>query len=149
VGSIMKKLLTGVVGSLVLLTACGESGAKVAGVVQAAGKSLGESMQSLGADISELAATAPEEARARTQALLDEAAAQMKEVEDSETVQRISEELGAFVDKLGTLRQSIATKVNVAQLQQTVEDLIQRFKDDPRVASALKSLQEKLSAFSR
>jgi outer membrane murein-binding lipoprotein Lpp len=136
-------------GSLLVLCGCGESGERAAGVVQAAGKAAGESMQELGAKIAQLSQTAPEEARARAQELFDDAARELQEVEDSETARRIAEELEAFVDKLGELRTTIASKVNVAKLQQSVEDLIQRFKDDPRVASALKSLQEKLSAISR
>jgi nitrate/nitrite-specific signal transduction histidine kinase len=106
-------------------------------------------MQELGAKIAELSQTAPEEARARAQELFDDAATELQEVKDSETAQRIATELEAFVDKLGELRTTIASKLNVAKLQQSVEDLIQRFKDDPRVASALKSLQEKLSTLDR
>lgn len=145
----MKPQTCALVVSVLLLGGCGDAGDKAAGIVQAAGKAAGESMQELGAKIAELSQTAPEEARRQTQALLDEAARELQEVRDSETARRIAEELDAFIAKLGELRQSLATKVNVAKVQQAVEDLIQRFKDDPRVTSALKSLQERLSSIAR
>lgn len=140
-------LLTVLLAALAL-SACGEAAGKEASVVQAASKDaldkIHQALESL--DLSELT---PEAAKEKVQQLLDRAGAALAEAKDSEMVQQAIAALEALLDRLSQLRQTAATKIDVQRLQTGVQEQIQRFHDDPRVQSALKTLQEKLSKFAR
>jgi hypothetical protein len=131
-----------------LATACGESAEKSVNVVQAASKSAVETIQHAVESL-DLSQMTPDAAKAKVQQLLDRAGAALAEAKDSEMVQQAIAVLDALLDRLAQLRQSAATKIDVHGLQTSVQEQIQRFRDDPRVQTALKTLQEKVSRFAR
>jgi hypothetical protein len=57
-------------------------------------------------------------------------------------------ELERALDKLVELAKKLGQKLDLAGLKQSVVELIERFKNDPRVTSTLTSLKEKLDALS-
>jgi len=134
---------------LLALAGCGQSGQTTANVVQAATKGAAEIGQQLAKEAAALAHMTPEEAKAKLQELVDAAATELKAVRDSETAQKIATEVQAVLLQLEELGMKLSQKLNLAQLQQSVEELIERFKNDPRVVEALKTLQEKLNSLSR
>lgn len=134
---------------LLALAGCGESGAKTASVVQAATRGAAEAGQQLAEKAAELAGLTPEEARGKLQELLDVAAQELRAVRDSETAQRVVAEIQRVLEQLGVFAARVSQKLNVAGLQVTIEDLIQKFRDDPRVTSALKGLHGQLSKLAR
>lgn len=134
---------------LLALAGCGQSGQTTANVVQAAAKGAAEIGQQLAEKAAALAHMTPEEAKAKLQELVDAAATELQEVKDSETAQQIAAEVQKVLVQLEELGMKLSQKLNLASLQQSLEELIERFKNDPRVVSALKSLQEKLNSLSR
>jgi hypothetical protein len=133
---------------LVPLTACGD-GSKTADVVQAATRGAAELGQQLAEKTAELAHMAPEEAKAKLQGVLDAAGRELKEIKDSETAQKIAAELQLALDKLVELAKKLGQKIDLAGIKQSVVELIERFKNDPRVTSTLHGLQEKLDSLTR
>jgi 2-oxoglutarate dehydrogenase complex dehydrogenase (E1) component-like enzyme len=131
------------------LVACGEAGSKTADVVQAATRGAAEIGQQLAEKAAELAKMAPEEAKAKLQGLLDGAARELKELKDSETAQRIVAEFEQAFDKLVELAKKLGEKLDLAGLKNAVVELVERFKNDPRVTSALESLKSKLDSLTR
>jgi hypothetical protein len=134
--------------ALLPLAACGE-GSKTADVVQAATKGAVEVGQKLADKAAELASLAPEEARTRLKEVLDLAARELKAVKDSETAQKIVAEVQRLLDRIVALGIELSRELDLAGLVQSVEDLIERFKSDPRVVNALETLREKLDALGR
>jgi hypothetical protein len=128
-----------------LLSACGE-GSKTADVVQAATRGMAEAGQELAAKAAALAELTPEEAKAKLQGLLDSAAVQLKEIKDSETAQRIVAEVERAFDVLVELARKLGEQLDIQGLKASVVELVERFKSDPRVVSALESLAAKLAA---
>lgn len=133
---------------LVPLAACGD-GSKTADVVQAATRGAAELGQQLAEKTAELAAMAPEEAKLKLQGLLDATGRELKEIKDSETAQKIAAELEGALDKLVELAKKLGQKIDLAGMKQSVVELIERFKNDPRVTSTLTSLREKLDSLAR
>jgi hypothetical protein len=134
---------------LLLLAGCGRSPEETANVVQAATKGAAEAGQQLAEKAAEIAHAAPDVARKKAQELLDAAARKLQEVKDSEMARQAALEIEEVLAKLSELKQTLLPKLNLASLQASVQELIERFKSDPRVAGALKSLQEKLNSFAR
>jgi polyhydroxyalkanoate synthesis regulator phasin len=134
---------------LLALAGCGQSGQTTANVVQAASKGAAEIGKQLAEKAAALAQMTPEEAKAKLQELVDAAATELKEVRDSETAQKIASEVQKVFAQLQELGLKLSQKLNLAGLQQSVEELIERFKNEPHVVSALKSLQEMLNSLSR
>lgn len=128
---------------LVLVASCGESGDKAKAVVQAATKAAAEGGQQLAAKAAELARLAPEEAGAKLREFVDLAARELDEIKDSETAKAVAAEVESALAKLAELKTSL--KINLASLQVKVDELIEKFKNDPRVVSALKALQEQMN----
>jgi uncharacterized Ntn-hydrolase superfamily protein len=143
----MRRLLLSSV--LLALAACGESGTQAANVVQAATRGAAEAGQQLAEKAAELAVLTPEEAKHKLQELVDLAASELRAVKDSETAQRVAAEIQRVLEQLGVFAARISEKLNVAGIQDALEDLLQRCKDDPRVVATLKALQEKLSTLAR
>ena len=130
------------------LAACGE-GSKTADVVQAATKGAAEVGQQLAEKAAELVKLAPEEAKTKLQGLVETASRELKEIKDSEAAQRLAADVQRVLEKLVELGKKLGQKLDLAGMKATVVELIERFKHDPRVVSALKSLQEKLDALTR
>jgi len=143
-----RTLVLGALLSIGLGPACGEAGAKTAQVVEAASKSTAESLRKAVEEL-ELDQLTPELAKAKVQEVIDLAARELAEVRDSAAVERVGQELQSVLDELSQLKQSIVPKLNLATLQKTILDLIERFKNDPHVQALLKSLHEKLQRFAR
>ncbi len=135
--------------TVLLVCACGQSGEKTANVVQAATRAASEAGQQLAAKASELAQAAPEQVKAKVQEFVDVAVREFEAAKDSETAQKVAEEVRLALEKLAQLRTSLTSKLDLAGLQTKVEDLIERFKNDPRVVAALKAVQEQLSKLAR
>lgn len=133
---------------LVPLAACGD-GSKTADVVQAATKGAAEVGQQLAEMAAGLAEMAPEEAKSKLRELVDTAARELKEIRDSETAQKIVAELQRLLDQLVALAKKLGEKLDLAALQQSATELMERFENDPRVASALESLKQKLDSLTR
>lgn len=131
--------------STVLLAGCGPSGEKTANVVQAATRAASEAGQQIGQLAAELAQAAPEQVKVKAQEFVDLAKREFEAAKDSETVQRVAEQVRLALEKLAQLRSSLTAKLDLAGLQTTVEGQIERFKNDPRVVSALKAVQEQLA----
>jgi hypothetical protein len=134
---------------VVLLGACGESGEKAAGVVQAATKSAAEVGQQLADKAAELAHEAPDVARTKAQELLDLASRELREAKDSETVRSAAVQLEALLQKLGELGRELASKLDLAALRQSLQELIERFRSDPRVVSALEKAKGALDSLAK
>ena len=126
------------------ISACGDSSQSTADVVQAASKSAAASIQHAIESL-DLAHMTPEAAKAKVQELLDRAGQALAEAKDSEMVQQAIAVLEALLDRLKELGHNLAANEDVQRLQAGVQEQIQRFRDDPRVQGALKTLQEKLS----
>jgi hypothetical protein len=127
--------------SLVVLTylaGCGESGEKAAGIVEAASKQA----SAAGYDLSKLT---PEAAKSEVTKLVNNALAKLGSVRDAATAENISKELAPLLDQLGELKTVIGDELDLSSLQKTVTDLIAKFKEDPRVQSALQPLLDKIS----
>jgi len=133
---------------LLSLAACGD-GSKTADVVQAATKGAAEVGQQLAESVAKLADMAPEEAKTKLRELVDAVGRELKEIKDSETAQRLAAELQRLLDQLVALAKKLGEKLDLAALEQSVGELIERFKNDPRVTSTLKSLKEKLDTLAR
>ena len=133
---------------LMSLAACGE-GSKTADVVQAATKGAAELGQQLAEKAARLAEMTPEEAKTKLREFMDAAGRELKEIRDSETAQRVAAELQKLLDQLVALAKKLGEKLDVAALQQSVSDLTERFKNDPRVAKTLESLKQKLDSIGR
>ncbi len=130
------------------LAACGD-GSKTADVVQAATRGAAELGQQLAEKTAELAHMAPGEAKLKLQGVLDTAGRELKEIKDSETAQKIAAELQLWLDKFVELAKQLGQKLDLAGMKQSVVELIERFKNDPRVTSTLTSLKEKLDSLTR
>ncbi|HEX6885406.1 MAG TPA: hypothetical protein VF530_18670 [Planctomycetota bacterium] len=126
-----------------LLGACGD-GQQTADVVQAATRGVAEAGQQLAQKAAELADMAPAEAKLKLQGLLDTAALQMQELRDSETTRRVVAEVERALDKLVELARKLGEELDLAALKASVVELVDRFKEDPRVTDALESLKGKL-----
>ena len=129
-----------------VLAGCGESGQKA---VKAASKAASEAGQQLAEQAAELARTTPEQAKEKLQEFVDAAAGELKAARDSETAHQVASELQGALEELSELRQTLGAKINLTAIQQALQELIEKFENDPRVVSVLKSLQEKLQSFSR
>ena len=141
------KLVTAFLSSLLfLLTGCGESGKHTADVVQAATKGVSEAGQQLAQQAARLADLTPEVAKAKMQELVDDAAAGLRAVKDSETAQELAADVERVLDQLVELGKKLGAKLDLASVQQSVTELIERFKNDPRVVKALESVKEKLKS---
>jgi len=126
------------------LAACGQT--STSDVVQAATKSATEIGQQLAEKAARLAEMTPEEAKAKLQEFLDAASRELKEIKDSETAQRVAAELQHLLDQLVALAKKLGQKLDLAALQQAVGEMVERFKNDPRVAGTLQSLKEKVDS---
>lgn len=131
--------------ALFLLPGCGD-GSKTADVVQAATRGVAEAGQQLAEKAAQLADLTPAEAKAKLQGLLDAAAAELREIKDSETAQRIVAEVERAFDTLVELARKLGEKVDLAGLKASVAEMFETFENDPRVVSALESLKAKLEA---
>lgn len=129
---------------LAFFTSCGESGERAAGVVEAAAKSASETGHELADSAAALARTAPEQAKVKFQEFVDEAARQFEAVKDSETAHKVAGHVEAGLAQLGEFKDTIASKIDFAALRTKVEELIERFKSDPRVVSALESVRTQI-----
>ena len=125
---------------LPLLAGCGRGSQGTVGAVQAATRAATETTAELSRAIIALAHSTPDAVQRELQGLLDAAARELKEVQDSETARRIADDVQRALVELGRLGQRIGEKLDLADLQRNVEHLIQRFADDPRVVGALKAL---------
>jgi len=134
---------------LLLLSLPGCDQARTNEVVQAAARKAAEAGEALTAKAEELTGMSREEARAKVQELLDVAADELREVRDSETAQRLVAEVQEVLQTLGVFAQRVAQKLNLAALEETLDELLTRFKNDPRVVETLESLREKLDALGR
>jgi uncharacterized protein YicC (UPF0701 family) len=132
-----------------LLAGCGESGQRAAHVVEAAAKDAVEAGKELADQAAELARLAPEEARTRLQGLIDASARQLAALRDSETARKVVAEIERLLAKLIELKDQLGSKLDLAGLQTSAGELVQRFKQDPRVAAALANLQERLDSLTR
>ena len=131
-----------------VISSCGDSSQSTADVVQAASKAAADSIQHAIESL-DLSQMTPEAAKAKVQELLDRAGQALAEAKDSEMVQQAIAVLEALLDRLKQLGHSLAANEDVQRLQAGVQEQIQRFRDDPRVQGALKTLQEKLSQLTR
>src|SRR5262245_33780753 len=111
---------------LPFLSGCGDSGRQTADVVQAASKAAAETGQQLAEKVAELAHTTPEQAKQKLQELVDAAALELKQVRDSETARTVAAEVQSALEELGRLGLKLGEKLNLAGLQTTVVDLIER-----------------------
>ena len=132
--------------TLFLLPGCGE-GSKTADVVQAATRGVAEAGQQLAKKAAELANMSPDEARTQLQKVTDMAAAELRSIKDSETAQRVIAEVERAFDKLVEVAHKLGEKLDLDGLKASVTDMIENFKNDPRVANALESLKKKIDAF--
>ncbi len=123
--------------AFVSLAGCGESGEKAAGVVEAASKKATEVAHDL-ADLT------PEKAKQAASDLVDEAASMLRSIKDPATAEKVIQSLQPVLDTLGQLGEAIGEKLDLAAVQKAAEDAATRFKDDPRVAEALRNVREKI-----
>ncbi len=130
------------------LAACGESGEKAVGAVQAATKAAGETLLELAERIDPEQLT-PEAARQQAQELVNRAAQELDRVRDSAAVERLGQELEAVLDKCAELWRSLAVELDLSALQAKLSELVERFRDDPRVQRVLQNLQDKLQSLRR
>ncbi len=135
--------------SAVLLGACGQSGEQTAHTVQAATKAAAEAGQQLAEKAAEIAQMAPEQAKLEFQQLVDASAKAFEEVKDSQAVQNVADEVKRALEQLSTLKATLGPKLNLASLQAKVTELIEKFKNEPHVVSALKAVQELVNKLSR
>lgn len=126
-----------------------DDGSKTAQVVQAATKGAAEVGQQLAEKASALAGMTPEEAKGKLQELLDTAARELGEIRDSEAARRLAAEVQRILEQLGDLATRLGEKLDLAGLRTSIQELVQRFKDDPRVVSALESLRAKIDTLTR
>jgi len=141
-----------VLGSLAFLAACG-SGEDNASVVQAATKAAGELGEQVAEQASvlaqkaaEAAALKGEEARVKLQELVDEAAAELAEARDSETVQTAMIELDRALVQLAELVRALGAKLDLERVRQALNGSLERFRSDPDVRRASEALRAKLDA---
>ena len=133
---------------LLTLAACGD-GSKTADVVQAAAKGAAEIGQQLAEQAAQLAQMAPEEAKTKLRELVEAAGRELQAIKDSETAQRLVAELQHLLDKLVELAKKLGEKLDLASLQSSAAEMAERFKNDPRVQTAIKGLRDKLDELTR
>lgn len=147
----MKKTLVGlVVGTL--FVACG-SGEESAGVVQAATKAAGELGEQvaekatvLAQKAAELAAAKGEEASLKAQELVDAAALELAAARDSETVRQAVSDIDQALAQGAEFLKALGAKLDLQKLRTTLDEIVERFKNDPDVERVLAALRAKLDA---
>jgi hypothetical protein len=149
--SLLPKLLPTLLPILLALplTGCGEAGEKTSRVVEAASRKALEAGQLLAEKTAELAEMAPEEAKRRFQEVVDLVSSELEDVRDSETAHLVAEQALIALAKLVELKNMLAARLDLAGLRTTVEEMAERFKNDPRVREVLESVREKLDTLAR
>ena len=126
-----------VVLGLSLAVACDKVEEKGAGIVEAASKKYDQASE-------ELSKLTPEEAKQRVTVLVNEAINKLSSIKDSESAERVKSEITLVLDKLEALGGTLAEKLNLSALEHKLEEVITKFKDDPRVTKALESLRDRI-----
>lgn len=127
--------------ALALFAGCGDS-EKTSSIVEAASKKASEA----GYDLSKLT---PEAAKAELSKLVNDAVTKLGSIKDAATAENVSKELKPLIDKLGSLKTALGEKLDLDTLKKAFTDLLAKFKDDPRVQSALKPLLEKVESLTK
>lgn len=123
-----------------LLAACGDG-------VDAADKTLEDAKaaaKKLADDISKLSM---DEIREQGKKAVDDIAAKLREIEDSEDVQRMRESMEPMIDRAIALKEKLGDKLpDSEELRAVVEELENQFEEGSEMRTALQPLFDKLKA---